>query len=217
MKRLLFLNGSPRGKAATSFRFLEGIAGRLPTDTYHIEMITAPARAGKTVPREILETLNRCDTAVISFPLYAYSLPANLTQFFEEYSKAYGKAVSGNVDVSVHDRTPRLYTVVNSGYYDPEVNREALRVMRHFAGRNGFSYRFGAAFGGGMVTAMLEKIPLVNRRLLMVYKALIEDLADDGVYRGEDFYIRPFIPKRVMLFMKDSEISKKIMAKKLEG
>lgn len=214
MKRILLINGSPRGKVATSLKFLSGIALGLPANKYDIEMITAPSRAGKKVPKHMLESLDQCDTAVISFPLYAYSLPANLTQFFEEYASQYGKGVPA---AAVKTEHPRLYAIVNSGYHDPEVNREAFRVMRHFARRNGFSYRFGAAFGGGLVTAMLAGVPLINRRLLLVYRAFIDDLDNDGPYRGEDLYIRPFIPKRVMLFMKDSEFSKRMMAKKLKG
>ena len=214
MKRLLLLNGSPRGKAATSLKFLEGIAAGLPWGLYEVERFTVPARAGKKVPQEMLEALHRCDTAVVSFPLYAYSIPANLTQFFEEYAEAYGDAAyDGALEPGGQ---PRLYAVVNSGYYDPEINREALRVIRHFARRHGFTYRFGAAFGGGLVTAMLARVPLINRRLLKVYKAFIEDLTlEDGPYPGEDLYVKPIIPKRVMLFMKDSNFSKRRMAKKL--
>ena len=209
MKRILLVNGSPRGKAATSLRFLEGIAERITPDKNSVETITVPARAGKKVPPGMLEAFNRCDAAVVAFPLYAYSIPANLTQFFEEYAAAYG----AEADASGR---PRLYAIVNSGYYDPEVNREALRVIQHFARRHGFSYRFGAAFGGGLVTAMLARVPLINRRLLKVYKAFIEDLTlEDGPYPGEDLYVKPIIPKRVMLFMKDSDFSKRRMAKKL--
>jgi multimeric flavodoxin WrbA len=211
VKRILLVNGSPRGKAATSFRFLEGIAERIPPDKNSVETVTVPARAGKKVPPGMLEAFYRCDVAVVAFPLYAYSIPAALTRFFEEYAGSYGAEAGSSGG-------PRLYAIVNSGYYDPEVNREALRVMRHFSRRHGFSYRFGAAFGGGLVTAMLENVPLVNRRLLEVYRAFIDDLiSDDQPCPGEDLFIKPFIPKRVMLFMKDSNFSKRMMAKKLKG
>ena len=148
------------------------------------------------------------DAIVFSFPLYAYTLPAAFTRLIEDY---YGHVGSRHV---AGGSPPGVYALVNSGFPAPGVNFEALRVVKNFCVRTGLLWRFGAAIGGGLVVAMTRNVPLVNRKLRKLYGLIREDILGDGTMPLEDISIKPIIPKRMMIYMKESKWAKRYMRKK---
>jgi len=202
------VNGSPRLEKSTSLVFLKDLEAGLGTEDFRTVFISLNIKKGGAVPQESLLVLAEADVIIFSFPLYAYSLPAPLIKLLEAY-------YHWSIEQKDNSAVKRVYAVVNSGFPESSINKEALRVIKLFCRRTGFTWRFGAAIGGGMVVAMMKHIPLVNRRLKKVYKKIIDDIFQGSESPAEDIAIKPVIPKPVMLYMKDSKFSKRMMAKKI--
>lgn len=227
MKDVLLVNGSPRGEKATSLVILKNFAEFLDPEEFQTTTYSIGIKNDRGTPEYILTALSKTDAVVFSFPLYAYTTPAAFTKFLEDYyffrrqqagSGAYGsglqrgKQKDGGAQPDLPaDKRPKIYAFVNCGYAEPGVNREALQVMRHFCSRTEMKWRFGVAIGGGLIVAMTRNVPIVNAKLRRAYKQIAADI--DGKKNPVDFFIKPVIPKSIMIRMKDSKWAKKYMAK----
>ena len=81
---------------------------------------------------------------IVIFPLYFYCMPAMLTRFLQDYISAYPQPSA----------CAKVYAIVNCGFPEPEINREAVRVIDCFSRRAGFDFGGGVMVGcGGMIFA----------------------------------------------------------------
>jgi hypothetical protein len=207
MTRVCLVNGSPRGKlSSSSLIFLQGLERSLAKEGVRTALVTVARRSGEPASESMLQELAGADALVFSFPVYAYSTPAALTKLLEELYIYLRRHPPG-------ERPARVYALVNSGNADPQVNAEALRVMRLFCRKAGLSWRFGAAIAGGMVVAMTRVLPPVGWSLRRLYRRIAADLRSGSTSPLKDVTIRPIIPKRIMNWFKDSKWSKKFMAR----
>ena len=227
MKDVLLINGSPRGEKATSLVLLKNFEEHLGPKEFRTTTFSIGIKNDKPTPSYILTALSKTDAVVFSFPLYAYTIPAAFTKFLEDFyffrreqldngdygsGLQRGKQKDGGAEPDLPaDKTPKVYAFVNCGYAVPRVNREALQVMRHFCSRTEMKWRFGVAIGGGLIVAMTRNVPIVNAKLRRAYKQIAADI--DGKKNPVDFFIKPVIPKSIMIRMKDSKWAKKYMAK----
>jgi hypothetical protein len=98
------------------------------------EFVREDARASRSA-----ESIAACDLFVLVTPLYVDSFPALATHALELIAKA-----------STANREPaRFSVIVNCGFPEPEQNRIALRIARHFASRAGYVWCGGLPLGGG--------------------------------------------------------------------
>lgn len=206
MKKICFVNGSPRLKKATSLIFLQDLAAYFENDKYQKCFISISLKRNNPYSIKILNEMANSQAIIFSFPLYAYTLPAAFTKLIEDYYNYI------NIEITGKKRT-KIYAIVNSGFPLPFVNNEALRVMKLFCKRAGLYWRFGVSIGGGMVVAMMRNIPIINFKLRKAYKLMYQDIKQDECSQIDDIKIKPVIPKSLMLYMKDSNWSKKFMAK----
>ncbi len=144
MKQVVMLNLSPRGKAASSLKFLDSIKGfleqqntshKIDTYSYGLVMNNENKRNG------LFAQLASCDDCVIAFPLYVDTVPAVAQHFIESYYQYFMK----NKPSKPHN----LYTIVNCGFPEPEQNHVALEIINNFAKRTLFTnvYRLGIGMG----------------------------------------------------------------------
>ena len=205
--KVTLINGSPRGKKATSLIFLEVLAELLRKEkkdgSLRINTVAVDVKSEAATSTETLRAIAGSDTVIFSFPLYAYTVSAAMTRLMEDY---YTFHTAG-------EKTQRLYAIVNCAFPVPDINREALRVMKCFAERCGMEWRFGIGIGGGPVVAMTKNVPLVAAKLRKAYRTIARDITEGGTGDLPDMYIKPVIPKAVMLRVKDSKWAKKFMAK----
>ncbi len=206
MSRVCLINGSPRGKLSSSLVFLRGLERSLTKEGVPTDLVTVGRRSGEPTPEGALQELAGAEALVFAFPLYAYSTPAALTKLLEELYQ----------HLRLHpprERPARVYALVNSGFAGPQVNEEALRVMRLFCRKAGLSWRFGAAIGGGIVVAMTRAFPLVGWTLRRLYRRILFDLQSESSAPVQDVSIRPIIPKPIAVRFKDSKWARKFMAR----
>jgi hypothetical protein len=196
VKNVCMVNGSLRGEKASSLGFLKDVRARMDPAVFEARMIAVRAVVKGGYPRETLTIMSRADAIVIAFPLFVYTLPGGLTRLLEEYQLHAGNG--GN-----QGRKARVYAIVNCGFPEPEINREAIRVIRNFCARLGLRYRFTVAVGSGPVTAMTRKVPFLNLKLKRAFAEMVRDMGDSGTDEREDVFVSPVIPKGIILRIKD--------------
>jgi hypothetical protein len=206
MKNVCLINGSLRGKESSSLSFLNSIKERLPDPEYCVNTVNVKARVNSTYPSQDLEALAKADAIITAFPLHAYCLPGSLMKLLEDF---YRYAVSGGK----YNKEACVYAVVNCAFHDPEINREAVRVIQNFCGRLEIRFRFAVAIGGGIIVAMTKNTPVINWKLNKAFAQIVRDIQKPEEFL-KDFYIKPIIPKFVMMRVKDSKWAKNFMNKK---
>lgn len=196
MEKVCLLNGSLRGKKATSARLLDRIEARLAAGELRIERVAVQPGAREHYPPEVLAAVCDADVIIMAFPLFSYSLPGALTAFLEDLSL---HARAGGP----RGRRAKVFAIINCGFPDPRITREAVRVVKNFCARLGMSYRFSISLGSGPVTALTMRVPFLNRELKSAFARIVADIAGGDREEREDVLITPIIPKGALLRIKD--------------
>lgn len=195
MKTICFVNGSLRGKKASSLEFLNDIERRLPDAEYAKATVTVEARPKGGYPPAVLEKLAAADALVLVFPLYSYALPGALMRLFEDY---YSHVRSGKE----YKREARVYAVVNCGFPRPVIFDECIRVLRNLCSRLSLDWRFAVCISAGPVVVVTKQVPLLDLKLKRAFSAIASDLKSGGPMPIGDFFIRPVIPEPILLMWK---------------
>lgn len=110
-------------------------------------------------------SIAECDLFVLATPLYVDSLPSLATHALQLVANAR----------SLSRRRARFVAIVNCGFPEPEQNRTALRIARHFADEAGYAWGGGLPIGGGGVIPPASKLDEPHGQVAHVVRAL--DLA----------------------------------------
>lgn len=194
MKNVCLINGSLRGKKASSLVFLNYVNGKLADTEFNKDIINVRAKVKEGYPEDILETISRADAIITVFPLFVYGIPGALMRLLEDfclYAKANG-----------YSKGAGIYIVVNCGFYRPEIMAELIRVMKNFSRRLSFNWRFAICMGAGPVAAETVKIPLLNMKYKRAFSAIASDIRNGGTGQKDDYFIRPLLPEPVILWWK---------------
>ncbi len=191
------INGSLRGKKASSLAFLQDVSRRLPDALYRKTVITVRGNATQDYPAETLAGMAEADALVFVFPLYGYALPGALMRLLEEF---YRYVQSGNT----YSRKGKVYVVLNCAYPRPEmITGEAVRVVRNFCRRLSLSWRFAVCIGTGPVVVLTKKMPLIDLKLKRAFADVAADIAGDGLPPKDDYCIHPIIPELIIRRIKE--------------
>jgi len=197
MKKICLVNGSLRGRKASSHALLEELLPGFRGGEYVVTRLEMRAGRAATHAREAFQTMACSDAVILSFPLFAYSLPGGFIRFLEDFSRylAEGMERYGGT---------RLYSIVNCGFPDPQVTGEAVRVVRNFCAATGLRYRFSVSVGCGPATLATRKVPVLNAKLKRALTAIIMDIEEGSCAEATDFLVAPSIPKGILLRVKES-------------
>ncbi len=180
--KITAINGSPNTKNSLSGRIIgqmEKLLGVKANAYQAIRMIQDHAAP------EGVSALLDADILLIVFPLYVDSLPMPLVEVLTRL-KAAAKSAANK---------PRVYAIVNCGFYEQEQNALALNMARHFSVESGLPWGYGLGIGhGGMISSFGDdwsKGPASG-----VYKALC-DMADAmrAGKSGPDVFAAPMFPR----------------------
>ncbi len=195
MKRICFINGSLRGKAASSLKFLHGVDKLLSDTEFEKPIITVKTLMPGGYPAEILKMIGDANALVIAFPLFCYSLPGALMRLLEDYN-AYARQNGARHET-------RVYAIVNCAFAEPEINAEAIRVMRNFCRSAGLEWRFALSIGCGPVAVLASVIPFLNMRIRRGFREIADDIRQDRRDARATFMVKPFISKKILLAIRD--------------
>ena len=152
MKKILLINGSPKGKKAASFAILKYLESKLPEAGCRVISV----KDYHAKPEEMDGLVSSATDIVISFPLYVDCIPA-VTQYFLEEVKEIRRENPAN-----------LYVIVNCGFPEGEQAETALNIMQCFAQGRGFTWKRGIGIGmGGMINPGM--IPPKNGMVRHIY------------------------------------------------
>lgn len=195
MKSICLVNGSLRGKEASSLAFLQDIDLRLSAAGYDTTIITVGAKVKDRYPDETLENLTGADAIIFIFPLHNYGLPGALMRLLEDCYR-YIKPVDNHKDTAV-------YMVVNCAFPRAgETCGEAVRVIRNFCRRLHINWRFAVCVGTGPVVVMTRKVPFLYPRLKKAYSEIVSDIRSAGRDEKDDYLIKPVIPESIIAAIK---------------
>jgi hypothetical protein len=194
MKTVCLVNGSLGGAKASSLAFLKLLSARITPAHFRVDWAGVKPGAGGN--GETLAAIGAADAIVLAFPLFSYTLSGALTALLEDF---HAFAAAGGR----YKPDAQVFAIINCGFPEPWIMREAVRVVKNFCARMGFRYRFSIAISSGAVTAMTMKVPLLNPRLKRAFAGIARDLLHDGAGPREDIYIKPIIPKPIILKIKE--------------
>ena len=195
MKTICFINGSLRGEDASSLKFLHSVEKMLSDKEFEKSFVTLKAKVRGDYPEETLKTMGSAHALVIAFPLFSYSLPGALMRLLEDY---YAYARKGG-----RSESAKVYAIVNCGFAAPEINGEAIRVMRNFCKRTGLEWRFAISIGCGPLAALTRVIPFLNMRIRRGFSEIADDIRDERREAKETFLVKPFISKAILVAIRD--------------
>jgi len=195
MKNICFINGSLRGKEASSLAFINRVSNTLGNSEFNKEFITVRAKISEAYPEDTVKKIAGADAVIMAFPLFSYGLPGALMRLLEDYSSYISR---GNE----YKRETRVYVIVNCGFPRPAINEEAVRTVRNFCRRLGLNWRFAVCIASGPVAAVTQKIPLLNLKISSAYRAIAMDIENSGSRKMENFYIKPVLPEPIILMIK---------------
>lgn len=145
-KRIVILSASPKVDQSSAVSAILAKHGKNLLIDEQTEVQTIPVRQ-VLLHHETAQAYALMASAhaiIVIFPLYFFCMPAMLTRFLQDYIAAYPKPIA----------RATVYAIINCGFPEPEINREAMRVIDCFARRAGFAFGGGVMVGcGGMIFA----------------------------------------------------------------
>lgn len=194
-KQVVIISASPKppGKAASD-RLAEMAADALRDGEIDVRVINAREALTKQTTDEAFAAMAAADAMIVVFPLYIFCLPGMTMRFLQRYGEYAAK-------LPVRKQAA-VYSVVNCGFPEPEINEEASRVIGRFAAAVGARYGFGILIGGGGMVAMsvspVKKMMAKYREALSRIRAEIKA----GTCKpAESVCLRIHFPRSLYFFM----------------
>ena len=202
MTNLCIINGSPRqGKGTSSYLISELIKlfnNDVKTKEYYISYFIKD----KNLLNEILSF----DKVIFVSPLYADCFPSTMLEFmatFEDFIK------------EKNYKKINMYCMVNCGFLEGIQNRTAINILKHYAKRINFNWRFGIGIGGGEFMTGSKNMPLNSRMKKPVYNAFLslkKDIESKSNDQVDNILTNAKMPKFIFKFA--GNVGWKSMAKK---
>jgi hypothetical protein len=175
---VLILNGSSKKGDGASNRICQALARIFEG---HSGCQAALADSSGLEVDGFLKALGGCQALVVVAPLYINGLPSHLLGLLE--------GVCGKVRGGLW-----LYAVINCGFWEPEGNVIALKMLKSFCLQSGLEWGQGLAWGGG---GLLPLGPRIGRfpfgGLFKELVRLTENIA--GPAPGPDRFAVPQVPR----------------------
>lgn len=193
MKKISFINGSPKGNNSLSLKLLNQL-GNIIDDEKNLINVNFKGK----YEEEVFENLANSDAIVISFPLYIYCLPGVLLDFIQQFYE-YSKNRNRN------KKRIMVYAIVNCGFPEPQITEEAIKVIKNFCNRTGLDFRFSVSIGGGGFIDATKDLLLFKKDSSNINNALEQIKSDIHGTRdkesSDNIMIKPFLPKALVLFI----------------
>ena len=124
MKKVIILSASPKtGEKAVSNLLSDMAKEQLCAKGIQAHIINVRKTLASKECTAAFEDMREADALLIVFPLYFFCLPGMLTRYLEDYAQFIG----------VYGKAQKVYTIVNCGFPEPEINTEAIRVIQSFS------------------------------------------------------------------------------------
>ncbi|WP_053985916.1 hypothetical protein [Niameybacter massiliensis] len=191
MKKVIFLNGSPKQERSVTHYYIEELKKLLGEQVECEEIYVAKVIKQKDLD-STYKKLTQVDQLVIGCSLYVDTLYAGLLSFlegFETYLEVYP---------NLREPKTRVYALCNNGFLQGEQNKYALRNLRFFTEKIGYSWQFGLGLGAGeMMYATRDQMPMefvVKRQIGNALRVLSRAILNEEETKQQDLLVSPKIP-----------------------
>lgn len=195
-KNVVLISASPKSGEPSVSEFLVSMtAGSLPDDMRISKIDVRRSISQKETERDF-EAMLEADAIVFAFPLYFFCLSGMFMRFLQDFA-AYCEQHSGKA------RSPKVYAAINCGFPEPEINGEALRVVKSFCNHTGASFRFGILIGGGGMLLGAKDAPFMKKAMTKLNEALsliAQDIAGSDMLPIDDITISVNFPRKIYFF-----------------
>lgn len=196
MRKICFINGSPKNKVSCSAYLIDTLKKMLGEEAGSEEIVCAQSLKQKQT-KAAFEKLLEAECLVFVFPLYIDSIPSHLLEFMEEFDQYY-KNVSGSNQKIKKD----VYAVINNGFIEGTHNKTAADIMKHYSNSLEFNWRFAVGIGAGEFLSSSKDMPLKSKLKRPVYNALvsiIEDILHPETRCEKNFMTNPKMSKAMFI------------------
>ena len=197
-KRVVLISSSPKVSEVSTSGLLTARQEKL-MKTEGLDVYTLDVRQSlmKGRTESDFEAMLQADALVFTFPLYVFCLPGILMRFLQDYYTYWTQRQDG-VGGS------RIYAVVNCGFPEADINREAIRVIRSFSHHTNNVFRFGVMIGGGGMLLGAQGTPFVRKTMSELNKAfnsMAEDIINSREDVVENISLALNFPRKLYFFM----------------
>ncbi|MDR1312577.1 MAG: hypothetical protein LBQ12_02515 [Deltaproteobacteria bacterium] len=210
---VIYFSGSPKRGGGASLLLLEAARAEVPGELWTLDAAGPPSPGG-------WDGFFRARAAVVSLPLYVDHLPAPLLEALE-LAAAEAAAIRREDPARP---LPRLYAIINNGFFEPEHCLAAAGALKLFCRDSGLEWSGALMAGGGPV---MSAAPGMFRRGLFPFGRIRRAVAAFAAKVGE---LEPAgltgvslpMPRRLYLFMancywKSLAIRNRVPLKSLRG
>lgn len=198
MKNIVFINASPKTTDKSLSKHLNEMVSREFDRSRSCQSFIEPRKSlANHTTLDDFNKLTEADAVVIAFPLYFYGLPGILMRFLEDYYQF--TMVQGKPS-----KNPKVYAIINCGFPEPEINRDALRVIGSFCRQINAQFRFGVLIGGGGMLLETKEAGFMKKTKQTLEKAfakIAQDTQDHHLEKIDTIHIVIKFPKVLFKIM----------------
>lgn len=211
MKKIILLNGSPKGEIASSnvilddFKKIENNKSSnsdecsIEYEKFHIMDLVKNKEKISIVKDSILTS----DAAIIAFPLYVDCLPSIVIEFFYELQKMLIREVANGEDKNekLKEINCKVYAIVNNGFPEGSQNRIACEIVENFCKRVNMQWGGAAGIGMGGMVSGIKDVPM-KASIKKNYRNVLENILnsiESGESLKENIYTEFNFPKKMYL------------------
>jgi multimeric flavodoxin WrbA len=194
-KSFVIINGSPKTTPnSVSGGLAEHAANLFSNLGAHAETVRIRSSLSQEAGGGSFAAMRSADALLLIFPLYYFCVPSMLMQFLEDYAEYLLREGRPLPD-------QKVYAIVNCGFPEPDINEEAVRVIKSFAHQISATFRFGVRIGsGGMITEAREA-PFMKKAIAQLDTALMQMAQDTAEAPAEDVSISVSFPRKLYFLM----------------
>ncbi len=199
MKKVCFVNGSPRGENSASQYFISEMGRWLDKNKAEVEEVCIVTALKKGTPAEEFDKLLDADSIVFVFPLYIDSIPSSMLDFLDRLAD-YRK--NEKQDLAGARKASDVYAVINCGFVEGHQNINAMQIMQHFSTALRLNWRFGVGIGAGEFMRESQAMPMESKIKRKVYEGiiqLIQDIEGSEVILKKNIFTNPQMPKALFM------------------
>lgn len=197
-RKVVLISASPRTTAESMSEWLASSGEDcLKEESIHVSRIHVRESILKGRAEPDFETMLHADVLVFLFPLYIFCLPGMLMCFLQDFSQYYNEHKG-------EARSAKVYAVVNCGFPEPDINREAVRVIQSFSGKINAVFRFGVLIGSGPMICEAKNAPFMKRTLTELdaaFALMKTDILNTVLQPVENILISVRFPRKLYFFM----------------
>ncbi len=155
MGKIMIINGSPRAPKSNSKQYADLFAKSctIPTQYFNIT---------KNNHLELCNIMGDFTEVLLIFPLYADGIPVTLMNFLK------------TLEQNPPKQKPRISVLINCGFFEPEQNDIAVKMVRFFCKKQGYPFGSLLRIGGGEAFLTTPLKVFVTRKIKKLAIAVSE-------------------------------------------